>query len=62
MGVNLENRAAALQQVIPGDFENSRLYHAVTRNPEEGPRMPVGDHLDREEIIMIEQWIQQGAK
>ena len=57
-GIGFDNKADILQTVVPGDADNSDLYDVlVTRKMPKGRIKPTA-----EEIEMIRQWINEGAK
>ena len=57
-GVGFDNKSDILQTLIPGDAENSSLYNVLyTRKMPQGRNKP-----SAEEVEMIRQWIDQGAK
>jgi hypothetical protein len=57
-GVGFDNKSDILQTLIPGDAENSSLYNVLyTRKMPQGRNKPT-----MEEVEMIREWIDQGAK
>ncbi len=57
-GIGFDNKADILQTVVPGDADNSDLYDVlVSRKMPKGRIKPTA-----EEIEMIRQWINEGAK
>ncbi|MDQ6706117.1 MAG: PSD1 and planctomycete cytochrome C domain-containing protein, partial [Acidobacteriota bacterium] len=60
-GLRLDNRAAALRVIKPGDSSASRIVAMVSGA---GPKVmpPVGDRLTAPQIALLKTWIDQGAK
>jgi hypothetical protein len=58
-GVFLESYEDIMEQVVPGDPENSRLYKALIGDGMK--QMPPGNPLPDDLINIIYNWIEQGA-
>ncbi|MEM9158970.1 MAG: PSD1 and planctomycete cytochrome C domain-containing protein [Verrucomicrobiota bacterium] len=61
--INFEGKSG-FTTVIPKNLEESELYYRITTDDEE-ERMPPADHhpmLSSEEVALIKQWIEEGAK
>jgi len=54
---------APMLRVVPGDLENSLLWHKVSFTGQYGLNMPpAGEPLSTEELQVIRDWIEQGAQ
>ena len=64
-GLRLDRRSSALKpgtrRVVPGNIENSFLYHRISGN-DAGLQMPPTGPLSPEQIQTIKAWIEQGAE
>ena len=58
--LSLETYDGVMQDVVPGQPEQSRLYQRLIGQG--GPVMPLGNPLPQDLITLIYNWIKQGAK
>ncbi|HEX4121864.1 MAG TPA: c-type cytochrome domain-containing protein [Verrucomicrobiae bacterium] len=63
-GMRLDRRSSLMKKfsrrVVPGNSENSMLYHRLV-GEDFGPQMPPTGPLRPEQIAVIKAWIEQGA-
>lgn len=64
-GLRVDRRSSVLKpgarRVVPGNVENSFLYHRVS-GPDFGLQMPPTGPLHPEQVQIIKAWIEQGAE
>ncbi|MEC5129296.1 PSD1 and planctomycete cytochrome C domain-containing protein [Verrucomicrobiales bacterium BCK34] len=68
-GLRLDQRALMLKggdtgiaTIVPGDWEGSYLMEVVTHLDEEMAMPPEGDPLSKEQIKLLEEWVNAGAE
>jgi len=60
VNVNASNYSG--KRVIPNDADNSVLYKKIDGSGTYGSNMPLGGNLSQNQIDLIKQWINEGAK
>ncbi len=59
--VNVNASGYQAKRVVPGDPENSVLYKKIDGSGTFGSNMPLGGSLSAAQILLIKQWIEEGA-
>lgn len=61
-GVRLDTREGALQKIVPGDLEKSRVWKRISApNPKAQMPPPGGKPLTAKQIDILKRWIESGA-
>jgi len=61
-GLKLDSRERLLEAVTPGEPEKSELIYRLHSDDEDERMPPTGDPLTKDEIALLEEWIERGAE
>jgi len=60
-GLKLDSRERLLEAAVPGDPTRSELIYRLHSDDEDERMPPTGDPLAKDEIALLEEWIERGA-